>query len=663
MRLLNIFPLNYSFNNDNLLITILLLVIFTSLLSIFILSILINRKLIRPVKDLIFRLNQINQDDKPEGNSRHENLFTGDVGKLTTEVNHLIQNLELARKRFVIQDEKRERYELALQGSKIGVWDWNLKNNHCYYSPTWRNILGHTEESIHNLPTEWFTRVHPEDIESLRTEINNHIAGKTLIFEKEHRIRHMNDSYIWVLARGLARKGENGVPDRFVGTIENITQRKSLETRLKIEAMYDPLTGLPNRTYFSGIIEQSLCRIRRREEYQSAILFIDLDQFKSINESYSYSIGDALLLEITRRLKYSLRSMDTISRFGNDKFVVLVEEINSLPDTIKITRRLHNEMNKPFNLYNEIIYPTTSIGIVMLTRGYQDSNEVLRDAESAMFLAKSDGLGKFEIFDKEVFSYSLSRILMESQLKQALKNSEITLCYQPIVETETNHVIFADSISIWEHPEKGLIPQDHYLSVAEESGEIIPLNKYLLQRACHDAAEWYQEESTRVLLSVPVSAKMILNSEFTETVLAALADSNLPNESLQLIIIESNKIYNSGIAIQALFNLSSIGVKFCLADYGIIPSSLEQLKRLPIHAIRISETLTKDLPANEEDAVITESIISMAKILGLQVVVTGVDTKEQMDFLTQKGIHLISGDFVSQPLMKTEFINFLKRKL
>jgi len=471
----------------------------------------------------------------------------------------------------------------------------------------------------------------------------------------------MNDTYIWVLARGLVRKGEDGIPYRFVGTIENITQRKSLEARLLIEAMYDPLTGLPNRTYFSGIIEQSLGRIHRREEYHSAVLFIDLDRFKNINDQYSFSIGDALLLEITRRLKYSLRSMDTISRFGNDKFGVLLEEINGLPDTIKITHRIHKEINKPFNFSGEIIHLTTSIGIVMLSRGYQDSNEVLRDAESALFQAKSDGRGKFEIYDKEVYSYTLSRIRVENELKQALKNDEISLCYQPIIDTETNQVIFADAISIWQHPEKGFIPKEHYLSVAEDSGEIIPLNNFLLRRACNETFEWFQEEDTRTLLSVSISPKMFLKSDFTETVLSALADSNLPNEFLQLVITESSKIYNSGVAIQAMVNLSSIGVKFCLANYGVIPSSLEQLKRLPIHAIRISETLIKDIPINEEDAVITESIISSAKVLGLQVIATGVNTKEQMDFLTQKGIHLISGDYVSQPLMKPEFINYLKR--
>ena len=660
-RLFIISPLNYSVANNNLLLKILLVVFLTTALFILIFAIFLNQKLIHPVKNLALRLNKLNQDDMPDFEKIPENPYTGEVAELVAEFNQFIQTQKITQEKNSILDEKRERFELALQGSKIGLWDWNLKNNHCYYSPTWRNILGHTEESIHNLPTEWFTRVHPEDIESLRTEINNHIAGKTPIFEKEHRIRHMNDTYIWVLARGLVRKGEDGVPNRFVGTIENITQRKSLESRLMVEAMYDPLTGLPNRTYFSGIIEQSLGRIHRREEYQSAVLFIDLDRFKNINDSYSYSVGDALLLEITRRLKYSLRSMDTISRFGNDKFGVLLEEIYGLPDTIKIIRRLHNEINKPFNLSRGIIHPTTSIGIVMLSRGYQDSNEVLRDAESAMFQAKSDGSGRFEIYDKEGFSYSLSRIRIESQLKQALQNNEISVSYQPIIDTETNNVVLADAIPIWQHPEKGFIPNDYYQSVAEDSGENVPLNDFLLRRACSEASEWYPEEKTRTSLSVSISPKLILKSDFTETVLSALADSNFPNESLQLVITENSTIYNSGIAIQSMVNLSSIGVKFCLADYGVIPSSLEQLKRLPIHAIRISKTLTKDLPTNEEDAVITESIISMAKVLGLQVIATGVETKEQMEFLTQKGIHLISGEYVSQPLMKTDFITFLKK--
>jgi diguanylate cyclase (GGDEF)-like protein/PAS domain S-box-containing protein len=661
--LVNIFGIastdSFSVTDQNLLSTILLITLIVISTFTLLFTILVKQKLIILVKEIASRLQKINQDEQLDFDPIQEKSNPEEVRGLISEFNQLIQNLKFAQKRNLILDEKRERFELALQGSQIGLWDWNLINNHCYYSPAWRNILGHTEESIRNLPTEWFTRVHPEDIEALRNGINDHIAGKTQIFEKEHRIRHMNNTYIWVFARGLVRNDEDGVPNRFVGTIENISQRKSLEAKLMIEAMYDPLTGLPNRTYFSGVIEQSLGRIRRREEYHSAVLFIDLDRFKNIIDNYSYSIGEGLLIETARRLKYCLRTMDTISRFGEDKFGVLLEEINGMPDTIKITQRLHAELSKPFNYSGVIIHPTSSIGIVKLSRGYQDSNTVLRDAESAMFQAKSDGRGKIEVFDKELYAFTLAKIRRENELKQAIENEEVSIWYQPIMDIESKQTVYADSIAIWHHPQKGTIPQDQYLAVAEDSDEIIPINTYILRKACRDASEWNSVQNEELKLCVQISPKLFLQSDFTEIVLSALADSNLPNESLQLVITESSKIYNSGIAIQAMVNLSSIGVKFCLADYGVIPSSLEQLNRLPLHALRISETLTRGLPSNEEDAVVTESIISSAKILGLQVIATGIDSKKQVDFLRKNGIHLISGDYLSQPLENSKFLKFV----
>ncbi len=651
---------NFTIAYQNLLSKILLITIFSITIFILVFIVLLRQKIIFLVKEIAFRLNQINQNEQDDLETMQEKPYPEEVGGLVSKFNEFFHNQKIAQKRNSILDEDHERFELALQGSQIGLWDWNLINNYCYFSPAWRNILGHTQESIYNLPTEWFTRVHPEDIDSLRNKINEHIAGKTQIFENEHRIKHMNDTYIWVFARGLVRKSQDGVPNRFVGTMENISQRKSLEAKLMIEAMYDPLTGLPNRTYFSGVLEQSLGRIRRRDEYHSAVLFIDLDRFKNIIDNYSYSIAEGLLIEITRRLKYSVRSMDTISRFSEDEFGVLLEEINGLPDTIKITQRLHGELSKPFNYSGVVIHPTTSIGIVKLSRGYQDANTVLRDAESAMFQAKSDGRGRIEVFDKDLYAFSLSKIRLEQELKQAIENEEFSVWYQPILDIESKQIVYASSIPIWHHPQKGFIAQDQYLAVAEDSGEIIPLNTFILRRACLDASEWKLAQTTKLKLSMPISPKLLMKSDFTEIVLSALADSNLPNESLQLVISESSQIYNSGIAIQSMVNLSSIGVKFCLADYGVIPSSLEQLKRLPIHALSISETLTRGLPTNEEDAVITKSIISSAKVLGFQVIASGIESKKQMDFLLKNGIHLVSGDYLSQPLEISQFKKILE---
>jgi len=660
-KLVMISPLNFAIANNHLMYNILLITLLLVALLLVVFAFLVNHKLMLPIKEISKKIKNLNENGIIDENRLDETLYQGEISEFISGFNQLTKTIKRNRDKDSILEEKRERLDLALQNSKIGIWDWNLNNNHCYFSPTWRKILGHTEESIHNLPTEWFTRVHPEDIEALRSEINNHIEGKTAFFEKEHRLRHLNDSYIWVLARGSIKKDTEGSTKRFIGTLENITNRKSLEARLMVEAMYDTLTGLPNRTYFSEIIEQSLGRIRRRDEYHSAVLFIDLDHFKNINDSFGFNAGDALLLEITRRLKFSLRSMDTISRMSEDSFGILLEEINGLPDTIKITRRLYKEIIKPFNYANNLIYPGTSIGIVMLSRGYQNSAEILRDAESAMFQAKSNGRGKFEIFDKENYSYVLSKIRIENELKLALKDQEISLRYQPIIDSTSNEIVYADTNSVWHHPEKGLVSNEFYNSIAEESGEIIPLNTYILRIACKEAVEWHFDKRTNCILSIPVSSKLLLKPDLTEIVMSALADSNFPTELLQLVITESSKVYNSGIAIQSMVNLSSIGVKFCLADYGVIPSSLEQLKRLPIDAIRISETLTRDLPINKEDAIITESIISLAKILGLQVISTGIDSQEQFDFLREKGISYFSGSYFSHLLDKNEFKAYLAK--
>lgn len=655
-RLILVSPINFAIANNNLLFNTILVSIMVILLLLILFALLLNNKITKPINHIASNLNAYNTEGALPIQSLPETSYSGDIGSLVVEYNQFAHNQKTVLDRKKVLDEKMERYELAIQGSNIGIWDWNLITNHCYYSPVWRRIIGHTEESIYNLPTEWFTRVHPEDIESLRDEISNHMSGKTANFVHEHRIRHINETYIWVLTRGITIKGEEGVESRFVGTIQDITTRKFFETKLMIESMYDPLTGLPNRTYFLGIIEQSLGRLRRREDYHSAVLFIDLDRFKHINDNFSFSIGDELLLEITRRLKFSLRPMDTIARFSDDKFGVILEEINGLPDTIKITRRLYKEITKPFNSSGENIQPGASIGVVMLTRGYQDSVEVLRDAESAMFQAKANGRGKFEIFDKDNYAFTLSKIRIENELKQALKNNEFHLQYQPVFYAENGEVSFGEAKLCWKHPEKGTIQNQYYQSIAEESGEIIPLNIFTLREACKEGTDWHIDGFGSVQVSLNISPKLLLNPDFTEIVLSALADSNLPNESLHLIITESSKIYNSGIAIQTMVDLSSIGVKFSLADYGVIPSSLEQLKRLPINTIRISEALTKDLPVNSEDAAITESIIALGKVLGFQVIATGVESEEQAKFLFSKGIQYISGNFFSEPLEKNEFI-------
>lgn len=623
-------------------------------------TLLLNQKFLEPIRKVSENLNKLQSEDQSFPDEIDPAIYSDEICDLLNAHNSLIRERKTSIEREKLLTEKRERLELAIHGSQIGVLDWNLENNECYYSSTWRNLLGHTQESIHNLSTEWFTRVHPEDIDQLQKAISHFIEKKTPFFYNEHRLRHFNDSYIWVVARGEVIRNVDGVAERFVGTMSNITTKKNKEARLSSMAMYDTLTGLPNKIYFSGIIDQSLGRIRRRDNYHSAILTIDLDRFKSINDKYGYEVGNEFLLEITRRLKYSLRTMDTIARFSEDKFGVLLEEINGLPDTLKITKRLYDEIEKPFAFEENTMEIGTSIGVLLLTRGYQNSNEVLRDAESALFQAKANGRGKFELFDKESYDYQLSKIRIEKEVKVALENDEFTVHYQPILSPLENEILLAESHFVWENSEKGIIPNQYYQHAIEESDLIIPLNKLQLRKACQDAWEWSVEDFSKVHVAVNVSSKLLLKPDFSEIILSILADTNLPNSSLQLVISESDLLYNSGVAIQNMYDLFSIGVNFCLANYGITPSSLEQMKRLPIRSIKISESILRDLPQNQEDASITRAILAIGKMLGIQIIATGINTQEKADFLISEGIDLIGGNLYSNTMKIDDFIPYLK---
>ena len=629
---------------------------------ILVLTILLFQKLLDPLKKVTENLTKISSDDIHSLVEIDPYPFQDEIKDLLISYNGLLQNQNKKIIEEKLLEEKRSQLEFALQGSRIGLWDWDLQTNGCYYSSTWRNILGHTQESIHNLSTEWFTRVHPEDIDLLQKAISDYTEKVTSHFCHEHRLRHFNDNYVWVMVRGEILRNEAGKAIRFIGTTIDVTAQKNKENQLAVLAMYDPQTGLPNKIYFSGIIDQSLGRIRRRNNYHSAILNIDLDRFKIINDKYGYDIGNQFLLEITRRLKYSLRTMDTIARISDNSFGVLLEEINGLQDAIKITKRLFSEVSKPFALENETVELSASIGIVLLTRGYQNSNEVLRDVETALIQAKAGGRGRIELFDGESYEFQLSKIQIENEILQALENNEFQVQYQPVYSATTKKVMVVDSTIYWKNSEKGVIPHQYFHHTAEDSDATIPLNKFLLRKACQDAWEWSIRYDTNLKVAVRIANKFFLKPDFSELVLGILADSNLPNSSLQLVISENTLINNGGVAIQHIYDLFGIGISFCLDNYGVTPSSLEQIKRLPIKTIRFAESILRDLPQNQVDASIVKAIISLGKNLGIETVAMDVETKEKTDFLVNEGVDYLTGDIFTTPMQNHEFISFLQNK-
>ncbi len=620
----------------------------------------INRRLIRPIQAILEKLKILVEEPADFPQPLDEQTFRGVMKEFSLVINQLISMLRHKKNQETALRQSEERYSLAAQGSKAGIWDWELTKNTCYFSPRWRYMLGYTQESVHNTVSEWFTRVHPDDLTPLKADINAHLEHRTPHFENEHRIRHADGTYRWVSARGLAIFDEkNGSAVRFAGSIRDISQRKADEARLHHDAMHDPLTTLPNRAYFIQILENALGRTQRREEYHAAVIYLDLDRFKRINDRFGHEVGDTVLIETTQRLLHCLRTMDTVSRFGGDEFAILLEEINGLQDAIHIASRILQSFTQPIQIPGQELIWTASIGIVLITRGYQDVAEILRDADTAINQAKANGRGRFEVFDKDMHAYTLNKLQQENELRQAMKDQAFKVFYQPIVDANQGSIQFVEALLRWQHPQKGLIPSEAFLSVAEESGLIGPLNEWVLNAACAEARQWINNGFEDLIVSVNISPTLLTNPDLGDLIRGILSDYSLPPEALQLEITENNRLYNSGVAVQNLFDLTSIGVKICLDDYGLIASSLEQLKRLPLYGLKIAQSFIKDLPANRDDAAISTAIVSIAHILGMQVFAAGIENQQQATYLIEKKCNYLQGYLFAHPLHRSEFLNNL----
>ena len=330
-----------------------------------------------------------------------------------------------------------ERYALAAQGANDGLWDWDLTTNRIYYSPRWKSMLGHTVEAIGECPSEWFNRVHPLDIDRVRAEVDEHFLSRTSQLQTEHRMLHDDGTYRWVLTRGLAVRDAQGRAVRVAGSQSDITQRKAAEDRLLHDAFHDALTGLPNRALLIDRLEQLIVRMQRRSEGQFAVLFLDLDGFKVVNDSLGHQTGDQLLIALSRRLERFLRRGDTIARLGGDEFVILLEEIEHPKHALELAGRALDELQRPFEVNGHELVTAASIGIAFSSLGSNSAETLLRDADIAMYQAKARGKAGYVVFDESMHTSAMSRLKLEADLRQATIRQEFELRFQPIVSLQT----------------------------------------------------------------------------------------------------------------------------------------------------------------------------------------------------------------------------------
>ncbi|OGO26689.1 MAG: hypothetical protein A2W33_07900 [Chloroflexi bacterium RBG_16_52_11] len=566
--------------------------------------------------------------------------------------------------RIRVQDALRvseERYALAVNGANDGIWDWDLKNNEIYYSPRWKKMLGFEDDEIGFSPQEWFNRIHPQDVDRFKLDLAAHLDRTTTSFENEHRLLHKDGTYRWILSRGLAVWDENGIALRMAGSQSDITDRKYAEERLLHDAFYDKLTSLPNRALFMDHLNLAVERAKRRADYHFAVLFLDLDRFKDINDIHGHMHGDELLVGVAKLFRQRIRTTDTVARFGGDEFVILLEDINDLENSTQVASWILQELNLPFVIDGREMYISASIGIVMGATGYTNAEDVVRDADIAMYHAKAKGKSRYEIFYPAMRTRIMERLEIETELRQAIERHELKLHYQIIASILTGQIIGFEALVRWEHPKRGLLPPKDFIPIAEETGLIIPLDRYVLREACQQLNLWQKETPALLPLSVSVniSGTQVSQSDLFDFVKSTLLETDLKPENLKLEITESVLMENLESTDRVLRQLQQLGVQIQIDDFGIGYSSLGYLSNFPVDALKIDHSFIHQLTDDSNDLKIVQAILMLSHRLGVGVIAEGIETEQQLIQLRHLGCELGQGFFVAMPLNSGDLKNTL----
>jgi len=544
--------------------------------------------------------------------------------------------------------ESEERFALAAQAANDGIWDWNLITNEVYYSTRWKSSLGLPEDQIISSIPEWLERVHPEDIERFNSAISDHLKGYAPALECEYRIMHQDGGYRWMLCRGLALFDDQKKPYRIAGSQSDITNRKQIEEQLIHRTLHDELTQLPNRALFMDRLKMVLENTHRLGNEIAAVLFLDIDNFKVINDSLGHISGDELLIAFAQRIKLCIRSIDTVARFGGDEFAILVNWIPKNEEVIQIAERIGVELHKPFSIQDHEIFTSASIGIVFVSGFYHSVEDLLRDVDTAMYYAKSNGRSRYEVFDASMHDRSIHRLQQEAEIRRAIHKGEFTLHYQPIYTINPIDLFGFEALIRWEHPLRGRLLPDEFIHMAEETGLIVPIGEWVLHTACKQAHTWQVVVGKSLKMSVNLSGVQFNDMNLVQIVQSAIDESGLDPQLLELELTESVAMSNIEKNLKTLEAFQRMGVSIAIDDFGSGYSSLDHIRYLPTNSLKIDRAFIRDL--KHEDSAIVAAIITMAHQLRLKVVAEGVETQEQFLLLTNINCDQVQGNYLGKAI-------------
>jgi diguanylate cyclase (GGDEF)-like protein/PAS domain S-box-containing protein len=544
-----------------------------------------------------------------------------------------LKNIEAAERHVAELQESEERFRSAFDNAAIGMALVSPEGRWLQVNHALSDIVGYQEQEL--LETDFQSISHSSELGTVLAHVRELLEEKISSYQTEARYFHKDGHEVWILLSVSRIHDLRKNLTRLIFQIQDITDRKRAEGQLLHDAFHDTLTGLPNRALFIDRLRQSLARAKRLGAHKFAVLFLDLDRFKVINDSLGHMVGDQLLIGIARRLETCLRPGDTVARLGGDEFTILLEDIVDICEAINVAERVEKELSSPFNLGGHEVFTTVSIGIASSEIGYERPDDILRDADTAMYRAKSMGKARHEVFDRTMHAHAMNLLKLETDLRRALERQEFALFYQPVISLETLCITGFEALIRWQHPEYGFISPAEFIPVAEETGLILPIGQWVLREACRQMREWQQYIDTDVPLSISVnlSAKQFMQPDLMKQVKDALSETGLAPQCLKLEITESVVMENIEMTTDMLRQLREFGVESSIDDFGTGYSSLSYLHRFPSSTLKIDRSFVSRMNDHSENAEIVRTIIMLARNLGMSVIAEGIETKAQLEQL------------------------------
>jgi diguanylate cyclase (GGDEF)-like protein/PAS domain S-box-containing protein len=558
---------------------------------------------------------------------------TDEFAELGHTINTMLATLEQTQSKL---QESEARYALAVTGVNDGLWEWDIASDQMYFSARWMEMMGYEAKEHKAGSSFWSGHAHPDDLPRAFSELTRYLKGRSDFYEGEYRMRHQDGSYRWVLVRGVAER-KSGRAIRMAGSLTDITKR----------GVFDSLTGLPNRQLMNEYLKHALSYSQRHTDAPAAVLFMDLNRFKEVNDSLGHQVGDLLLLEFAKRLQETLRGEDKIARLGGDEFVVLIEGLEEAA-VIAVAERLSQESSRVYELNGQQIFSSSSIGIVTNLQRYETVSDILRDADIAMYRSKSRKV-PYVVFDDDMFRQVSEKQKLETDLRQALEKRELFLLYQPVVDLTTQQVVGFEALLRWQRQGKVVSPLD-FIPIAEETGLIVPIGAWVLGEACRQLKTWMHDFNRHDLhVAVNLSSRQLAHANLVSLIQDVLERSELPAQCLRLEITESAIIENQHVAAEVLHSLKAMGISFLMDDFGTGYSSLNYLTNLPIDGLKIDRSFISKLEHDPKILEVVRTIINLAHGVQTSVIAEGIETQTQASLLRSLGCGLGQGYLFAKP--------------